>query len=518
MDNLLNYAALRAYGGVAETVYIYGAASYAASPDGTSGMFYMDGGDLSSADNGGTIIVDASGRRWKRVYSGPVNVRWFGAAGDGSTDDTTAMQAAHNTGAVVYYPATASHYKFTILSIAQGGIIGQGPTTLLKSSDTTSSDVITYTGNGSNGVYPLFRDFSLSGPNTSSSIVKTAGVGLRFNPTRDAGALQNFTLSNINFADLPDCLDLSYTAAVSVETCTFYFYRNKAIRFANPNHVDVGDSHVTGCTFFNGTGATYANLGAGIYQESGGGLRISNNKFNGGNAHYTLNLLGQTSDLIITGNSFENCASAAIGLSNPNNTAAAPIRFENVVIGANQFARNTVDITANAIPNYLNTSYWDNVSITGNSFTFHGSGNSVQAYTARNWNISGNSWFGEAVGNNCVYVDATCSNFNVDNQYLSTATTVISAGSNINVAKTITTGSASGVTDTAAGSIFINSAVVTVAFGVTYATPPQVLISASSGLGATVAGVSTSSANIRILGYANGQTVNFSWRAEGVQP
>lgn len=43
--------------------------------------------------NGGTVFAGASGY-WNRQYSGAVNVKWFGAVGDETTDDTVAIQSA----------------------------------------------------------------------------------------------------------------------------------------------------------------------------------------------------------------------------------------------------------------------------------------------------------------------------------------------------------------------------------------------------------------------------------------
>jgi hypothetical protein len=73
---------------------------YYAAGDGGGGTFRWNASD-TTADNGGTIIIPDSGGtgRWNRVNTQTVDVRAFGAVGDGVTVDTSAINAAINSGA-----------------------------------------------------------------------------------------------------------------------------------------------------------------------------------------------------------------------------------------------------------------------------------------------------------------------------------------------------------------------------------------------------------------------------------
>ncbi|WP_057598574.1 hypothetical protein [Variovorax paradoxus] len=96
-DNALplqDYAALRGYADRARSVRITGLYGLA-NPDGTSGEFHRLDGDVVSADDGGTIIVDAVGRRWKRRIDGAVSVLWFGANRYAASSASSAFNAFH---------------------------------------------------------------------------------------------------------------------------------------------------------------------------------------------------------------------------------------------------------------------------------------------------------------------------------------------------------------------------------------------------------------------------------------
>lgn len=89
-----------------------------ATNDGGGGTWVWD--STSTDEDDGALTLAVSGvdnGRWKRVYTGPIDVRWFGATGDGTTDDTDAINNAISAasaagGGTVYFPAGT--YKVTV--------------------------------------------------------------------------------------------------------------------------------------------------------------------------------------------------------------------------------------------------------------------------------------------------------------------------------------------------------------------------------------------------------------------
>lgn len=97
---------------------------YYSAWDGGGGLFAWDSSDTTSTDNGGTIITPTSGLsssgRWKRVYEGELNARWFGV-NPSQSDNTAALQKAvtwvasrtyPDNGGVVFIPEGWYEFRF----------------------------------------------------------------------------------------------------------------------------------------------------------------------------------------------------------------------------------------------------------------------------------------------------------------------------------------------------------------------------------------------------------------------
>ena len=86
------------------TVYVTG---YHTKGDGAFGsnIFAWDSTSVED-DNGGTIIKldGVTTGRYKLQYDGAISVKWFGAKGDGVTDDTAAIQAAILDADTLFFP------------------------------------------------------------------------------------------------------------------------------------------------------------------------------------------------------------------------------------------------------------------------------------------------------------------------------------------------------------------------------------------------------------------------------
>jgi hypothetical protein len=276
----------------------------------------------------GTNISLSSATNWQVVTN-------YGAVHDSATNDAGAIQAAINyitnttKKGVVYLPAGIYHISATIhipsgtqiSFVGAGGSYGSPANSICKI--VINSATLDALVDSANFAFISGVDFQNVNANP------TAGAGVHIigsYPDISQGSVQGF-FDNLKLENstYPNVSDMNFVDAVEYD-----------INNTNILNPDNGDARITGCNFGAG-GITPHNTVAGIYQNSSGGLKVIQGKWNAGGTFIQNCILSSmaysTSDFLVSNCSFENYTGDAINL-----TLAPSVSFYNVNIHGNQIS------------------------------------------------------------------------------------------------------------------------------------------------------------------------------------
>lgn len=225
-----------------------------------------------------------------------VSVLDFGAVGNGVTDDTSAIQAALNTGKNVYFP---NGYTFGItseLTITTSNVIlfGGGEISFLATYNTVGNTLLSaITITGSN---VIFNNLNFSGTNITVASVTNRFIWFK----APKGKVSNCSFINLvgGGANFNGAIQANADAAYLIAT-TSYFENCPGAVFCQGHHCIMSNNNILspkdGCFVFNGTNSKYGVIsnntinneilnqaGALIAAEEGASYwTISNNVING---------------------------------------------------------------------------------------------------------------------------------------------------------------------------------------------------------------------------------------------
>jgi hypothetical protein len=251
-----------------------------------------------------------------------VSIADFGCVGNGSTDNTAALQLAVDSGATgLYVPKGQFNLDDLVTINSSVRFFGDGFGSSIFAATSATQNIFKVT-----TTLPVdFQDLCIS-----STTPKTAGIAVEYNPT---GATQNnFSMINrVHFMFQFQALDFVKCAYQHVLNCHFDNNSDDGtlIKVRNTTSVDAGDQAIINNSFYGGTNVTH------VKYEGGGGLRVIGNKFLQGVSGIATGFAAgvTTGILIVNGNSFDGQTGNSISLTN----AASGVSFTDIVIDANQF-------------------------------------------------------------------------------------------------------------------------------------------------------------------------------------
>lgn len=406
---------------------------YYTGADGGEGLFWFNPTDTTSADNGGTLIVDAAGNRWVRERNKEnYNIHWFGVQGDVAPTLTAAFAAL-------------------VSETTNGGRIE------FKQAKYTFESTVTLT-------YPAVKPFSLSlvgSGQSATTLYWPTTDGLVFNladpshtiHVRDMSITTGATATrvgiNVNQVVLlgtcvgSDFKDLTFSGDAAAAAASFWLI---GIEIVGLSFVDYDNITVNGSLNAGGQGISIAGNAA-LTNQYSVVHNLTNCSFNGlanglvygdfvqgvtvNGANFDSNATGTAHILVLQG-----AAGIAGQLSVINSqfggTAGNPITIASE-IGDLHLSNNLIFIPAGSAGLLVTTTGGIfNSSITGTTFSGVGSGEGV---LVQNNGTSGSSFGTPIVGNTFsnlgtgVSLGTGTTTFNVQaNSYPNTATKVTDNG------------------------------------------------------------------------------------------
>ena len=225
-----------------ETIHVLG---YNSIGDGGGGDFYWDAASGAQGD-GGTIFTSqhsATGR-WKRLYNSPLSALWFGAVGNGTTDDSISLSNAIKTAQGRILDGEGKTYRVALSLLVQSNTTLRNFRFQHAGSGTDFSSVLTVDGLASEKQNILFENIYINGNRDNHVNIDAAAEDGGRHGIRCLGACKHLTFRNveIEYCATDGIEFFSGQAIESLDTYMFEYIKIEDSRLSwNRRHGISGD-------------------------------------------------------------------------------------------------------------------------------------------------------------------------------------------------------------------------------------------------------------------------------------
>lgn len=325
--------------------------------------------------------------------AGFLHAKDFGAIGNNSTDDTTALQnwiTACQTNNSIGFLDAGSYKTTGTLNVTTGiTIIGAGrELSILRPSSTTLDCIAVNT-----TARTSFSNFQIQGPSSAGVATSSAGNLLSFTAPSTGFNLDS-VVRDVYFLFGFNCINFIQAAVWTVDNIFIQNPINTGITIADAGSGDSGDQVLTNSLLESNALATA------ILQTSAGGLKMSNNKIINWAAGYNLTLSSSisTSQLLVTANNFDTVATA-IQFNKGTGTVFGDVLITGNLIGG---------YTGFGITDDSNASWFSTLSVAGNQFVPGTAGVGIRLKNTSVFTIGTNVFNGNGV-NEAINIASGCS-------------------------------------------------------------------------------------------------------------
>lgn len=298
------------------------------SDNGREGLFRYNAADASSVDDS-AMVVRSGTRRYVRVFQGAVNAKWFGAKGDGTTDDYTAIARAvayvGKNAQSLFLPKGVYYLKMKAPMSLAAGVHLYGEAGTVLNLDTATPEYTSFASNAGDNVVisdlevnrvvdrPFvffliqsfkgltFRNLKINGNRTLYPNAYCHAFQMGVN---NAGVSEDITIDSCSIKKTSYGLFMTNASTatvknVTVRDCIFDSNTSTDLEFNSPNGA-FSNLSVTNCRFSNGRlfAVGLANVKTATVK----------NCFFEGYAKEPLHIEDYSEDISIESNTFKSCA------------------------------------------------------------------------------------------------------------------------------------------------------------------------------------------------------------------